>query len=460
MIALVVLVWGIALAHRISLPIMGIVTLLAGTVFGPFFFAIDGPIAISIDRVLWFAMAGLFVTKWLTGKTCPVRLNRLDWVVVAFAAWLLISSQMGKTPASGTDPTARWLFYVALPVGMYFVPRFSRLSRFELRCISACFVGLGIYLGITAFAEKLGFTAMIFPTFIADPSHVEFFGRARGPLLNPAGNGFLLSIAVCSVMLMFHESSRLGRVCCMLAAALALGGVYATLTRSAWIASAAALAMSQFTHVSRQLRVWVVASSILVAIVIATLFGNQLLNLKRDKHLSATAASESIELRPMLAAIAFEMFKDRPILGFGYGHYFAYNERYALAVGYDMPIRKAAVYNQHNVLLSYLVDTGILGAGLFLLLIVGWSMRSWQIARTTSACSEARRVGLVMMATICCFLINGMFQDVSIIPMVNMYLFYIAGLTIAVHSVDGKLPAQIHHERRVRACSQPAFSQR
>ncbi|WP_417740154.1 O-antigen ligase family protein [Rosistilla oblonga] len=452
-------VWGIYLAHRVSLQMLVLAVLIIGTVFGPNFFAINGPIQFSIDRILWFAMLGLFVVRCLRDGTRPIEMNRMDWLIVAFVGWLLLNLITTDAPRSGTEPLARWIFYAFLPLGTYFVARFSRLSRRELRIVQRTFIGLGIYLGLTALAEKAELKAVIFPRFIIDPEFVEFLGRGRGPLLNPTGNGFLLSIAFAAMLLAFQQRNRIAKFGYGFAMLAAGGGVYATLTRSVWIAAAAAVSLSQMNRISRGLRIWAVASAIVLAAVIAIGFGDKILHLKRDKNLSASAAAESIELRPMLAIIAWEIFKDHPLCGVGYGHYFDFNQEYAQAPQWEMPLRKATPYHQHNVLLSYLVDSGLIGAGLFTILVICWGFTGWQIARSSSACPEAQNIGLLMLATVSSYLLNGMFQDVSIIPMLNMYLFYVAGLTVSVDTVDGRLPQRNMAQQRPAAIlRQPATS--
>ncbi|QDS87049.1 O-Antigen ligase [Rosistilla ulvae] len=441
-------VWGIYLAHRVSLQLLALVVLIVGTVFGPVFFAINGPIQFSIDRILWFVMLGLFALRSLRDRTRPIELNRMDWLIVAFVGWLLLSMVISDAPQAGPEPLARWIFYALLPMGMYIVARFARLSRFELRVVQRSFIGLGIYLGLTALAEKAELKSLVFPRFIIDPEYIEFLGRGRGPLLNPTGNGFLLSIGIAAMLLAFQHRSRFARLGYGIAMLAAAGGVFATLTRSVWIAAIAAVSLTQFNRISRGIRIWAVVTSLVLAGGLAIGFGDQILNLKRDKNLSASAAADSIALRPMLAVIAWEMFKERPLTGVGYGHYFAFNQQYAKATEWEMPLRTATSYHQHNVLLSYLVDTGLIGAGLWIIMAIGWGMKAWQISRSSSACPEAQNIGLLMIATLSSYLLNGMFQDVSIIPMLNMYLFYFAGLTVAVDSVDGRLPERNYADRR------------
>ena len=84
---------------------------------------------------------------------------------------------------------------------MYVIGGQVALSPKQLRLMFATFAALGIYLAVTAVAEKLNWTWAVYPKYIMDPKFAEFLGRGRGPLLNPAANGILLTLALsCGVM--------------------------------------------------------------------------------------------------------------------------------------------------------------------------------------------------------------------------------------------------------------------
>ncbi len=154
-----------------------------------------------------------------------------------------------------------------------------------------------------------------------------------------------------------------------------------------------------------------------------------LLSFKRDKDLSAEATAESVKLRPILATIAWQIFCDRPLLGVGFGQYKEENIYYTADRSYDLPLEKARRYVQHNVFLSLLAETGLAGMGSFVAMLGVWGFHAWQLWRTPTAPSWARQQGLLFLALLGCYLPNGMFHEVSLIVMVNMLLFFMAGLT-------------------------------
>ena len=76
------------------------------------------------------------------------------------------------------------------------------------------------------------------------------------------------------------------------------------------------MAIVGLVHSPRWVRVLGLAATVLLAGAMAMGLKEQLMAFKRDKALSAADAAKSIELRPLLAAVAWEMFKDKPQPGF------------------------------------------------------------------------------------------------------------------------------------------------
>lgn len=433
--SLAAIVWLIPLIRSGRVTTLATTVLLTGTILGPAFYAFDGPIQISIDRVLWGGVFLVLAYRWRMGQLSIGKPNRVDWVVLGLAGWFLASAFRGEpVPNNFTPPPARWLFYIAMPVGMYAFARCIDPRPRDIRWFLGALLCLGGYLAVTAICEVKGVHWLVYPTHIVDGDSWEFYGRGRGPLMNPAGNGILMSIAVAVAGLGFLRSGRRGKFLFGLLAVVLAVGIYATMTRSAWLGAGAAIAVIAIVQAPRWVRVLGLASVILFGGAMAMGLKDQLLRLKRDKHLSAADAEESIQLRPLLAIVGWEMFKDRPIAGHGFGHYFASSGPYHDIRGYDLPLENARPYAQHNIFLSVLVDAGLVGLVLFVSLLVTLAGIGWQLARNRGSPPEARSVGILMLSTLCAYSCNGMFQDVLIIPMVHMFLFFIAGLTVTVYA--------------------------
>jgi O-antigen ligase len=104
-----------------------------------------------------------------------------------------------------------------------------------------------------------------------------------------------------------------------------------------------------------------------------------------------------------------------------------------------MPLDITRDYVQHNVALALLTETGLIGTSLFLLLFAAWAGDAWRLRcggtangvagdRPSGDAAVARQLALLLLTTLACYLLNGMFHDVSIMPMTNMLVFFLAGM--------------------------------
>ena len=206
--------------------------------------------------------------------------------------------------------------------------------------------------------------------------------------------------------------------------------MYATLTRSVWVGALLATGVVAFVYLPRWVRVLGLATTVLFGGAFLSGFGDELLRIKRDKHVAASDSERSVQLRPTLAVVAYEMFKDRPVLGHGYRRYLKTSIPYHTARGYDMPLEEVRGYVQHNVLLAILVDTGLVGLSIFILWLVLVSGIGWQLTRGREFGIESRMLGLLLLCLLVAYLCSGMFHDTSVIPMVHMVLLFIGGLAV------------------------------
>ena len=356
------------------------------------------------------------------------KLGRLDVLVFGLAAWILIRVITGGETLPSASPLSRWLFYFAMPVSMYFFARVSKFSNEDLVWVYRGIVLLSGYLAITAVFEVTGLHALVFPKYIVNPESWEFFGRGRGPLMNPAGNGFVMTIGLMVSTLGVFRGSRAARLGSLVLTIVILSGIYCTLTRSVWLGAIAGLGVIVLNYSPRWVRVLGLASVVLFAGLAVTGLKDGVMEMKRDKNLSSADAAKSVELRPLLAVVAYEMFKDRPIAGFGYRRYFIHAKPYHTIRSYDLPLEQARPYMQHNAFLSILVDTGLIGLSLFTGVLFLMASYALQLARNVAQDEIVQRAGLVWCGGLAAYFCNGMFHDVTIIPMVNMFTFFGAGM--------------------------------
>lgn len=433
LLALVAALWLIFFFRRGGLVAGCLLVLAAGICLGPFFFHVSaGPVQISLDRLLWGALIAYYAVARLTGTAVPRPLTRADLFLGAFYLVVVANVVAFDFRHADSRPLSQLLFYHLLPLGVYWVARHaSYTKRTVVGMLAACAV-FGVYLGLTAVAETHGLTWLVYPKYIAATDNLEFLGRARGPLMNPAGAGILLGLCLASTVLLWPNANRLGRMLLGAAALLLIAGVYSTMTRTAWLGAAFGLLAIGGLAIPRQFRLPVLAACLLVAGTVGATQWESLLRFKRDKAQTAADTADSVKLRPILAVVALKMFADRPLAGCGFAHYEEARDQYLNERPWGLPLEKAESYIQHNVLLNFLVELGLVGAGLFVIVLALWLRDAWALWRAPDTPLWMRQFALLFLAFFANYFVNAMFHDVTLIPTINMILYFLAGAMIAI----------------------------
>ena len=159
--SLACLVWMVPILRAGRLIPIAMLVLGVGTVFGPAFFAIDGPIQISLDRMLWFGMVPLALVGWRLGHAaCPNGIA-MDWLVVALVGWFLCSRALRADQSPGRHRPLVLLHRDA--GGNVRDCPFGPGSREDVRWIFGGSILLGLYLAVTAMLEITEMQSLVFP---------------------------------------------------------------------------------------------------------------------------------------------------------------------------------------------------------------------------------------------------------------------------------------------------------
>ena len=450
LLTLVAALWLVVFFRRGGLIAGCLLVLAAGICLGPHFFHRSlGPVQISLDRLLWIALIAYYAVARLTGATVRRPLTRSDLLLGAFYSVVVASVVAFDYRHADSRPLSQLLFYHLLPLGIYWVARHAVYTERTVIGMLSGLAVFGVYLGITAIAETHGLSWLVYPRYIAAADNPEFFGRARGPLMNPAGAGILLGLCLGASVLLWPKTGRGGRMLLGVTAVLLLAGVYSTMTRTAWLGAGLGVVVIGGLAMPRQLRLPAVAACVLLAGLVGATQWESLLRFKRDKEQSAADTADSVKLRPILAVVALKMFADRPLTGCGFAHYNEAHNQYLEDRPWGLALEKAEPYIQHNILLSFLVELGLAGAGLFVIVLGLWLREACLIWHDRERPAWMRQFALLFLAFFANYFVNGMFHDVTLIPMVNMVLYFLAGALIAIRQ-DGERVAYAHRSESTR----------
>ena len=411
------------------IPALTMAIVISGSVLGAEFFSLEaGPIPITIDRLLFCGVVALCGWFYLTNREDLQPFNRLDLGMIAMMGILTFSTLTHDHTYRENLPLSQLLFFNLIPFGVYFIARTAKTFPDDLRMYRFGFVLFAIYLAITAVLELKGVYGLVFPKFIIDTTQTEFLGRGRGPFLNPVSNGVFQVFGLCCLWFWWPKATTRMRVLIVVASLLLTIGVYATLTRSVWMSVVLVGFLIVFLPAPQHFK-----GAMVVAGVVAMIFAGPTLlekagGFKRDKDVNVSQMKESAQLRPLFLTVAMRMFQDRPIFGCGYGQYFREKTPYLQDPYTGKPLSKTKGYVQHNVFLAYLTELGLVGL-LSLIVVLGMMVRvAWRIWSRTDSELIARQFGMLMGALLAVYVANGMFHDVSISPMLNMLLFFTAGV--------------------------------
>jgi O-antigen ligase len=444
---LVGVIWGAVVFVRGGLLAGGLAVLLAGTCFGYFaYHAPTEPVPLTSDRILWVLLMVQLAVWWRLGLTASHRIGRGEVLLLAFAGVLAVNVALHDWTVRGvpgSPPVSQLVFNYLMPLGIYWAGWQARISERGVKVMFALLGVFGVYLALTAIAERAiaegwELKSLVFPPYIMTSKYEEFLGRGRGPLLNPAANGMLLGTCLAAGLMAWPRAPRWGQLALIAYSGLLCAGIGCTMTRSAWMGGGLGLLLIIFLVLPRLYRPWFLAAAVLgSAALVATQWAN-IIEINRDKYATAEDAALSAELRPVLAAVAWEMFRDRPLVGCGFGHYIDEHRNYLANRKIDLPLEHARGVVQHNVWLSLLTETGLIGVTLFALVIIAWLRSAWRLWRSARAPLWMRQTGLLFLVVAANYFVNGMFQDMTIIPMVHMFLFFLAGVTVNLQAQAAK----------------------
>ncbi|MEM9940418.1 MAG: O-antigen ligase family protein [Planctomycetota bacterium] len=404
------------------------IVVVSGSVIGRDFFAIEGPIPVTIDRILLGSMIGWWGWKLISGRQRHLPLNLLDIAVLLWISVLSISTLTHDWTTLGNMPASRLLFFNWMPVGLYFLARNVPISANTLRWLFGVMIGFGVYLAFVAIAETQGMQSLIFPRYIMTSSFREFLGRARGPFLNPVSNGLFLTVSFCCTLMLWPRTKSVKhRVAIVVLSLLFAAGAYLTLTRTVWLSLIAVCGLVIFLPSSRRQKGAMIVASTVLAIALFPVVSEKIFSFKRDKEVSAADMEISAQMRPMFAVVAWNMFQDRPWFGVGFGQYPDAKYPYLRDPKTGQPLTITRTLTQHNVFLAYLTETGLVGVMVLVGMLVVMLIVCRKVWLSNGLDLWARQAGLLGLVVLTVYLINGMFHDVSIIPQGHILLFLVLG---------------------------------
>ena len=418
------------------LPLGCVGVVLIGSVLGRDFFHLSlGPLPLTLDRLLLGVLWLIFGWQAIFNRQQFTRINYVDLAILMWLAMITFSTFTHDFTIMENGPLSRLLFFNYVPVLLYFLTRWVRFEAADLKVISLMLVGFGVYLAFTAIAETRGLPGLVFPKYIMNAEEREFLGRGRGPFLNPVSNGIFMAVCICSALMWWPrvKSSR-GKFLVLALVLFISIGVYSTYTRSTWLSLVLGMGVFVFWPSKAYQKGIMIVTATLLAIALFPVVGDKIYSFKRDEDVTLAEMEKSALLRPLFVEIAWEMVQDRPVLGVGFAQYPKAKYPYLQNPHTTEALRDTRGLMQHNVFLAYVVDMGFVGLVTLVGLLGAFLTACWQVWRNRSLDLWARQFALANIVLLVGYCVNGMFHDVSIVPLMHMLLFFWIGVVSNVLS--------------------------
>ena len=300
---------------------------------------------------------------------------------------------------------------------------------------------LGIYLALTGVAEIAGQWSLVFPRYIADPTLGIHFGRARGPELNSASLGVYLTVCLWCAWFLRPEVRRSWQLVLLAAVPLMALAIYRHLHafhldrpggqrgRRRLFAIGESRGGCRCSRWPRSCGMFVVAAT-----------WQNVVDLEREG--TASESEHSVDQRKSFAYVSWQMFKDHPVFGVGFGRFYDRKLPYLSDRSQDFELESLRHLHHHNTLLSLLTETGMLGLAAFLALLAAWARSAGRWSATSKLPAWERSQGLLMLAVLVTYLSSAVFHDLTLLPSQQWILFLVAGLTMNLRLSARVMPAR------------------
>jgi O-antigen ligase len=401
-------------------------------------YAMSGPLAVGA----WdFLLAGLYL-NWFARifvlRNIPFPTPRgVDWVVLMLVAAYGASIWGAPDIALGLFATGFLIKHVLL---YFYVSRnleYRHLSLVLLGLFFAVLVNTGLAIVqnrtglLVGLAMDKGAGGEALALQYQVPG-IEDYSRATGTTYDSHSLGLYFCMLLPFPLVLIYMRGLAWRFRALAVTVFVCGllGLVLTFSRSAWISFAISITGAVLILLRWGERQVLPSLAALFGIVIFA--APWVINDILDRF--ASAPIEIMTTRFEQYRVAFDIWRNHPIFGFGVGNYSEALRAYNFGFALEQPV--------HNVLLWVAAEAGLFGVLSFFGMIVLVLCRLWRLMGQSS--SAARRLALAAATALTAYLLDGLTDPLFRDPVVYMMFWFVIALGVA-------LPRLAHDEQRMPA---------
>jgi len=390
----------------------------------------SGVIGVGLpDIILWALYATWFARIFITHQSPLPSLEKNDYL-----ALLLVLAYALSIP--GTSDATASIF--ALGYLLRFVLAYFYVSRnFDARHIKWLFIafftiiffesalalfqfGTGKLIGL---AMDRGAGVRLDQQY-AVPG-IEHRNRATGTSYESHTFGLIMTMMVQYAFVMMASYSQRGiyRLAATVAFALAMIAILVSFSRSAWMSCGIALLVSWGTHIFVWRERRIIVPSMFVGMSML-LLSPWILQIIVERF--ATAGGDLLQARFDQYPVAWDIWTDHFLFGYGVGNYMDALETYNMEGVIELPV--------HNTFLWLGAETGLLGVIAFFGLALAAMSRMWKIVKLGR--DPISRLALAVFCSLLAYLLDGLTNPLYREPGIYMMFWMAIAISLAVVRIN------------------------
>ena len=339
---------------------------------------ITGFFNLTVPRFVFVAAVLAFSLHMLLHRSRSGANRSILVAMAALVAYCAVSASMtgwlASVQISATAPYFRFLGSICFPFIMFFLVARTIRSQKQILwalVLLSIYGWYALYIGYLQFASIIGLAQtrdFIWPSYINDPTYGIHFGRARGAFSGVGPQAILLVLLFYVDLFLIRRSRGLFRAALVIQAFLIPPAIFFTGLRSAFLSFGLCGILWCLGDRSKRFGRTKLAIAGLVLLLGVVSFWSNLLQSKRET--GGIAHMRPIYSRLVLAEQTWEMFKEQPIFGVGFGHFIDAQQNLERDPG-SMGTYIGGALGEHNLFLNMVAETGIVGfAGIVLIFIL------------------------------------------------------------------------------------------
>jgi O-antigen ligase len=395
--------------------------------------AIDVPALPSEPMV--FALLALMVAAALAAVrgTLQFRFGWIEAAMVAYLLWNLVSMAWPHElppvePGTGAVvPVLRFIMSGTLmPFVAYVVARAAFSTERSIRPVLYLITALAAYSGAMAVLQFNGPTGLVWPQYMLESTTWEH--RAVGIVNQPVVNGLMMIAGFVTAMFLARERALRPplRLAALAAAVVCLPGIYYTHTRAVWLVFGIAVVLcAVFAAGARAGFVVTLTGAVAFIAVTWTTFTSS------DRAAGGIGSTKEVDDRLNAIATSLWAIDQKPLLGWGIARFAALNTYHHQIWAPDVDFRRGYAIASHENELGIAAELGLIGLGLWLVVIFGLIGKLLLLLRRMPVEGLAgRRLGLIALAVLGSWIVSGLTVDLRYFNFANLLTFLLVGAAI------------------------------